>query len=193
MKKSIIAALLVGVGAPAGAATVAMTGVGVDDDGHSRFAYRARAAAGDSFHRGSAFVIYDFAGYIDGSIFTVGGNLAGSVEMVGALPRPDGLADDPALVNLVFTFVGTPTRNLDGTFDPGGFGASTLSGRSRLGAFHANTVSYDIVGARTARVDWQGALLVPMPIPEPGVWATMIAGLGLAGAAIRRRRRPLAA
>jgi hypothetical protein len=31
------------------------------------------------------------------------------------------------------------------------------------------------------------------PIPEPAGWALMIAGSGLAGASLRRRRRPLAA
>lgn len=187
----LAAALSACLAAPAGAATVMLAGVADDANGRTRFAYRADLGARDALHRGSTIVIYDFGGYIDGSIFATGGDLAGSIEMVSALPRVDGLADDPTLVNLVFTFVGSPTRNIDGSFDLGGFGASTISRKTYLGDTRASTVRYDMFDGRTARVDWHGGLLVPMAVPEPAVWAALIAGFGIAGAALRFRSRRL--
>lgn len=188
----LAAALLMTFAAPASAATVLLADIGGGAAGPIQFTYQAALGARDSLHRGSTIIIYDFGGYIDGSIFAIGDDLAGSVEMVSAMRRPDGLLDDPALVNLVFTFVGAPTRNLDASFDLGGFGASTRSSKTYLGDARASTVRHDMFDGRNTRLDWQGGLLVPMAIPEPGVWAAMIAGFGLAGAAFRARRRRLA-
>jgi len=194
MKKLPLAvAMLLATGTPASAATIVLASGHAARSSDTRFTYRAVLGEEDSLHRGSTFIIYDFAGYVAGSIFASGADLVGSVEMVSARARSDGLLDDPALVNLLFTYVGAPIRNYGESFDLGEFGAATISDQTRLGAVRASTVRYDMNDGRNVRLDWQGQLLVPAPIPEPGVWATMIAGFGLAGGALRIRRRRLAA
>lgn len=194
MTRAILAAMLLALaGAPAGAATLTLAGTSSDGQGGTRFAYQADVGAQESLSRGSTLIIYDFAGYIDGSIFTSGADLIGSVELVSALPRAGGLIDDPTLVNLVFTYAGSPIRDLGGAFDFGGFGASSSSHLMHWSGVSTRTVKYDLFAGRIGSADWQGALLVPAPIPEPAAWAMMIVALGLAGAAFRLRRTGLAA
>jgi hypothetical protein len=86
--------------------------------------------------------------------------------------------------------VGGSTRGID--IDAFGFGSSSAFRYVRLidvaneGATSGATVGADIdaVGAITTR-----AVAV---VPEPGTWALMIMGFGLAGTGLRARRRALA-
>lgn len=80
------------------------------------------------------------------------------------------------------------TRGID--IDAFGYGTSSAFAYVRLtdvaneGDTGGSTVGADIdaVGAISTRAPTNGG------IPEPGAWALMIAGFGLAGAALRRRR-----
>ncbi len=46
----------------------------------------------------------------------------------------------------------------------------------------------DYRGGMLGEFNWDIVEVSPAPVPEPGTWALMIAGFGLAGAALRRRR-----
>src|SRR5204862_2926954 len=66
---------------------------------------------------GSRLVIFDFNGYVPGSIFTPSANLLGTVENVstGLLTIP-GTFDDPNIPNLVFTWIGPDVQTSGGPY-----------------------------------------------------------------------------
>src|SRR5690242_20192114 len=70
--------------------------------------YVATIAAGDQLQTGDFFRIYDFAGYVAGSVVAPAG---WSVSVINLNPTPPPnvnvfLGDDPALANLTFTYTG---------------------------------------------------------------------------------------
>jgi hypothetical protein len=76
--------------------------------------------------------------------------------------------------------------------DPGRFGFSGTVGDD---SDHLNVVTH--VFSTTTRFDQPGVWTVttradPAAVPEPAAWALMIAGFGLAGTALRRRRSVVA-
>ena len=73
----------------------------------------------------------------------------------------------------------------------------TITWGGLLGATDANGAPIDVTISSASGVDYTRAILPPDEmsggVPEPSTWAMIIAGLGLAGAGLRRRRALVAA
>lgn len=173
--------------APASAVVVFLTGAPTATAGGWQYTYQANFSAGEGVQNGSTFVIFDFAGYVPGSVSSPYANLVASSEMVSAgLPTNPDFTDDPTIANLRFTYTGASLLNLSNTSFSGLNAVSVLSGIAQDG-FGAVTVKSTgpLVGSK---VYSSGLVSVPSGIPEPAAWGMMLAGFGLTGAAMRRRR-----
>lgn len=203
MKKWVLAAAAaVGLAGSANAAVLTLENVVRIADSNFAFNYQGTLGPDEGLRSGDRLVIFDFAGYIDGSIFSPSGNVVTSVEFSSptALVTP-GFDDDPNLVNLVFTYVGPDFRNTGGPYTPfdfNGLGArSTLGGRARDGFFTLTTKNNPdgLPGGSNTPVYTLGSVTVPAAgngtnaVPEPATWAMLLGGFGMLGAASRRSRR----
>ncbi len=159
------------------------------------FSYGGTLAETEGVWSGSTLVILDFAGYVDGTVFSPYATLAANAELTtaGIVLGPD-VVDDPSLFNLVFTYTGDPVQTTpapDGspytpiTFE--GLSARSIFGDAALGAFSTVTVKNTGEAAGTL-VFSLGEVAVPAAaIPEPATWGLMLIGFAAVGAAARRR------
>lgn len=138
---------------------------------------------------GSLFTIYDFDGYITGSCAGPVG-WACTHQYIGITPGETTTVDNGGILNL--TWVYTSGENLSG--DPNGRDLGDFTAQSAYNTF--TTVSYAGRGTRGIGADATigvngGMTIAPSaqgtPIPEPGSLA--LAGLGLAGLVLIRRRK----
>jgi len=142
---------------------------------------------------GSTLVIFDFAGYVLGSISSADPNFVGTVSnTTPGFVLPPGTVDDPGVPNLVFTWIGPPFHASGGPFADFNFAFKALSKYKKLAlsVFSAVAVKNNGIGpggTGTPTLN-QGYITVPSAVPEPGTWGLMILGFGLAGASMRRRR-----
>jgi hypothetical protein len=203
MKKWVLAAAAAfGFVGSANAAVVTLEQVRRNGDNDFTFRYQGTLGDDEGLRSGDRLVIYDFRGYIDGSIFTPTNQVTARVEFTSptGIITP-GFDDDPSIVNLVFTYVGPDFRNTGGPFTPldfNGLGArSTLGGRQQ-DAFFTRTTKNNPDGqpaGSNTPVFTLGQVGVPAvgnnpdAIPEPATWAMLIGGFGMIGAAARRRHR----
>ena len=130
MTKLLLAAVAAAaLTAPAGAAVMTLSGVTGNGPSDFTFTYQGTLGPDEGVRTGDRFIIYDFNGYIAGSIFTPSADVIGTTE----LTSPSGLVtpgydDDPNVVNLVFTYVGPDFRNTGGPYSP--FDFNGLGARS---------------------------------------------------------------
>ena len=90
--------------APANAAVVFLSSV-TQEGSLFRYNYAVEFAAGEGVKTGSNFAIFDFLGYVAGSITSLAPFVNTTTELVsGGLPAVPGVSDDPAALNLRFTF-----------------------------------------------------------------------------------------
>jgi hypothetical protein len=179
----LAAASAIAFSAPAGAAIVFLDSVSAEGDLY-RFNYIVQFAADEGVSDGSTVSIYDFQGYVPGSITSSAALVTASTELTSPdLPMSPGYMDDGGVVNLRFTYNG-PSQDLSNqTFT--GFSALSRYGAISLDGFSG--LSIKTAGAVDTSVFTQGSVGVPA-VPEPATWAMMISGFGLLGAAARRRR-----
>jgi len=159
------------------------------------FSYAGTLAGDQGLVDGSELVIFDFSGYVLGSISPgiYGPDLIAFTENTSTLPPPFGEDDDPLIPNLVFKWVGAPFNASGGPFadvDFAGLTARSIFGATRLDGFTALTVTNN--GAATGKpASNTGFVGVPdgIVVPEPASWALLILGFGGVGAALRTRKR----
>jgi hypothetical protein len=144
MKKWVLAAAAaVGLAGSASAAVITLESITPQGGGQFSFNYQGTLGPDEGVRPGDRLVVFDFGGYVPGSIFTPNANVVGSVEFTSptALVTP-GFTDNPNIVNLVFTYVGAPFRNEGGPFTPfdfNGLGARSTLSRTAIDAFFTLT------------------------------------------------------
>ena len=193
MKKLLlVAGLLCGLASGAQASIIPVLGSVTPAGSNFQFSYTGTLAGDQGVENGSRLIIFDFAGYVPGSISAANANIVSSVELTSTLAPPFPADDNPLLPNLVFTWEGGPFQTSGGPFpdiDFTGLSAvSTFSGVT-LDGFSAQTVTNN--GAATGEPAFnQGFVGVPrVAVPEPAAWALMILGFGGIGGVFRSRRR----
>lgn len=193
MKKWVLAAAAaVAFAGSANAAVVTLQSVANNGPGDFTFNYQGTLGPDEGVRSGDRLIIFDFNGYIAGSVFSTLANVTASVEntSAGALLTP-GQTDDPNIANLVFTYTGPDFRTTGGPFaslDFNGLGARSIYGNTAFDAFFSQTTKNNPPGEAMTAAFQIGTVRVPA-VPEPETWAMMLGGFGLLGFAARRRSR----
>jgi len=146
------------------------------------YAYTATIPVGDQIGTGDFFRIYDFNGYVAGSIAAPAGWTA-SIASSNPTPPPNVIlshGDDPAIPNLIFTYTGAAPI----------IGAATISGFTAQSTFGFLGAIKDFAGrdrkADGSFVDSVGDVRVPGPVPEPASVVSLLFGGALIAVAGRR-------
>lgn len=174
--------------APAEAAVVFLDSV-TQEGSNYRYNYVVEFARGEGVSSGSNFAIFDFNGYVAGSVTSTNGAVIASAESVssGLVPVPT-FSDDPTITNLRFTYNG-PTVDLSNQAFAG-FSALSTFGSIALDGFSGLSVKTTGLTAGQ-NVFTQGPVGVPAGVPEPATWAMLILGMGAVGSSLRYRRRAM--
>jgi hypothetical protein len=195
MKKWVLAAgAAVFFAGSAQAAVITLQSVTPNGANNNTFTYQGTLGPDEGVRTGDRLIIFDFNGYIAGSVFSSLASVTASTEntSAGTLMTP-GQSDDPNVVNLVFTYTGPDFQTSGGPFasiDFNGLGARSVFGSTIFDAFFAQTTKNNPAGEAGTAAFQVGTVRVPnTAVPEPATWAMMLGGFGLIGAATRRRSR----
>lgn len=155
------------------------------------FNYQGTLGPDEGVQSGDRLIIYDFAGYVDGSIFATSPLLTTSTEFTTVGLIDPSQSDNPTLVNLIFTYNGPDFQTSGGPFAPvdfNGLGAVSIFQNTRLDAFTTFTTKNNPDATEGTVVTTLGTTQVPGAVPEPASWLMMIGGFGMVGFSARRRR-----
>lgn len=197
MKKWIAAALAaIGTVGSANAAVMTLDSVAAFGSDF-KFTYEGTLGPDEGVKAGDRLIIFDFAGYVAGSIDGGSPSVIGSTELFSATPFIiPGQTDDPTISNLVFTYTGPDFQTSGGPFPAfsfGGLSAVSMFSGTRLDAFTTFTTKNNPPPTAGTDLVQVGETQVPMSaaVPEPATWMMMLLGFGLAGRSLRSRRRGL--
>ena len=160
------------------------------------FTYQGTLSGDAGLVSGNRLVIFDFLGYVAGSITSPYATITATVENITTgLTMVPGSFDDPNIPNLVFTYNGPNFQTSGGPYAPIDFNG--LSARSIFGGLAADTFAAittknnpdGIPGGTGTPIFDQGFITVPGGVPEPASWAMMIVGFGMIGGGLRLRRK----
>ena len=162
------------------------------------YSYHATLSGDQGLVAGSQLVIYDFAGYVPGSIFapspfiTTSTSLSANFDTAaGGVQTNAVYTDDPTIPDLVFTYNGPDFR----TTSPGaditipGLTAESTFGGIVVDGFSSRAIKNSGLGTVGTVAFNNGAVSVPGGVPEPATWSMMIMGFGGVGGLMRLRRR----
>lgn len=178
-------ALLTAIVGPARAdpANVHLIGI-APEAGFFRWTYSLTLTPTESLVAGDYFTIYDFDGFVPGSMLAPDPSWINSSALAGPTPPSVIPLDNLATPNLTFTWGG---GGLTGVTIPG---FSALSRYDGVGAGQYTSLTTDAVTLDQGKIQTLGEVSVPR-IPEPGTLALLgVAGLAAAamGAVVRTRR-----
>lgn len=162
------------------------------------FSYHIALSGDEGLTAGSKIVIFDFAGYVPGSIISPTPAITATTELssnfntaTGGVQTNPFFTDDPSIQNLVFTYIGPDFGTSGGPFTDvvfDGFSAESTLGTMVLDGFSARAISNTGLGTVGTDSFNNGAVGVA-GVPEPAAWAMLIAGFGGVGALAREKRR----
>lgn len=200
MKKILLATAAIAVAAAAHASVIpTLTSVTDDGGGQYTYTYDGYLAGDQGLVSGDQLDIFNFAGYVPGSISNGGYADITAMATTGnpnGLQLPPGFTIQPGTTTLIFTYTGPDYHTSGGPFSNTVFSGlsarSTIGTTSALGGFSA--VAEKNTGPETGTPTYNdGYVGVPGAVPEPASWAIMLFGFGLAGASFRARRRAVPA
>jgi hypothetical protein len=184
VKSLLVAALaVIGLSPAAHAGVVPVLDTITPVGGDYEFSYSGTLAGDTGLVDGDRLVIFDFRGYVDGSISAgiYEFDIDAYTEFASPLPPPPGYDDDPSVVNLVFEWTGAPFDASGGPFTDvsfAGLTARSIGSGVRLDGYGSRTTINN--GAATGLPTFdRGPVAVPIPEPSSGAVPMILA---LAGA-----------
>lgn len=200
MKQGLIAlALLASAGAANASIIPTLSGVPTATGGGDfSWMYDATLASDQALLSGNYFTIYDFDGYT--GYGAIPADWTVTTALLGDTPFWVNPIDDPSILNVTFTWTGpavnwtSPYMEVElGTFEL----FSTYNQGSLIGSYSSlgtrnqgPSRGTDIASVGSVTTPLEGGNVV---VPEPATWALLIAGFGMVGTAMRRRKVALAA
>jgi hypothetical protein len=179
--------------APAEHHTIAPNVISINSPGV--WTYGANLTSGQ-VNVGDGFTIFDFGGYVDGSIFAPTGWTA-TPQLLGSVltaPPPVGYVDDPAAINLLFTWQGPAIIGPQKVGPPialGEFGATTTFTSETMIAWSSRDHTFATPGHPSVPGELHAdSILGPAPgptsVPDGGATVALF-GIGLTGLEAMRR------
>ena len=162
-----------------------------------QYTYVATLAADQYARTGSYFTIYDFEGF--DHFGSLGAGFSAQTALLGQTPSRVLPFDDPAVLNLTFTYSGPDINRTNGNVQ----GVSTELGSfqvfSRFNGLSiidfASTAVKNNGPAAGTPIDNVGSTAGPLfgsgiggVVPEPATWTLLLGGFGAVGVMARRRR-----
>lgn len=161
------------------------------------FNYQAALAPDQGLTQGDQLAIIDFTGYVAGSVSSTNADWSASVSntLPSSLILPPNVTDNPAVPDLIFTYIGPNFQVTNGPYltqtNYLGLSAVSTLGGTQLGSFSADAVKNS--GQTQDTITYNvGSVATPSGAPEPASWGLMLMGLGGVGAVLRNRRRKAA-
>jgi hypothetical protein len=141
---------------------------------------------------GAKLVVFDFLGYVPGSISSPSGNITTNASLTTNLAANNLVLapehnDDPNVMNLMWTYTGPDVVGTPAGITFGGLQARSTFGPGALDGFSTLTFKNAENITLGTNVYTTGSVTVPV-VPEPSTWAMMLFGFGAVGAAMRRRK-----
>ena len=203
MKRLLIATGAVLCLSGAAHASITPTLVSITPDGSDfMFTYDLTLSGDEGVTTGSQLVIFDFAGFVPGSIVSPSPLITISTPMTANFDVTTGgvqlnpmFTDDPTIPDLVFTYTGPDFNTTGGPFAPTTVTITVLSslGGMTTDGFSSRAISNSGMGTTGTDSFNNGAVGVAAAlVPEPASWALLIAGFGGVGSLLRDRRRRMA-
>ena len=200
MKQGFLAlALLATAGAANASIIPTLTGTPTSTgSGDFSWIYDATLASDQALLNGNYFTIYDFAGYT--GFGAIPADWTVSTALLGQTPVWVNPIDDPTIINVTFTWTGSPV-NWTAPYtevELGNFELFSTYNQASLTGSYTSLGTRNQGPTRGTDIGSIGSLTTPtsgggIVVPEPQTWALLIAGFGMVGTALRRRKVIVAA